>query len=434
VTLFGLLAKSMTRTEYKTDSRKLDSLILAALRAEDVERALKEGIATKSQIIDYLRPQATTIWDSAISEIEIASTALARTETAKSAADPAFKNLLDEEGKPFPAKIRFIDHVTNYIVFVAAMTLGTILLGILVEQGWTVSLRWLRVWSNIFKLAIVLMFSGLGIFVLKRSLAYARKVLVSELNEKRSAERAKTAKGIRTEYRIPELEQESFQLSQNADTAVVQKGILPLVRVFLNEQVGVREDAPLQVVLPDIPVPGLAEVFNPSYEIPTEAKEQVVRLFDAMPGGSIAIAGPRGAGKSTLLWAICNGSVKEIKDKQVLSISSSAPVKYDPREFILHLFSSVCRQVLRLNKEDDDVAPWRTIGRLKEPTTFRFEALRTVLPTLNRASFIAIFLGLNTLLLSGVPCNENGGTSEARGAGFLGSCKFRQRSTIYSNP
>ena len=46
-----------------------------------------------------------------------------------------------------------------------------------------------------------------------------------------------------------------------------------------------------KLTVPD-PPKGLAEAFNPTFEITTEARGQIRRLLNNMPGGSIGVAGP----------------------------------------------------------------------------------------------------------------------------------------------
>lgn len=107
---------------------------------------------------------------------------------------------------------------------------------------------------------------------------------------------------------------------------------------------------------------GLSEVLSMSRVVNTEARAKLGRMLDQMPGGSIGIAGPRGAGKTTLMRAYCAGGVAEIQGRPVLGVQTSAPVEYEPRDFILYLFQSVCRAVLVKFGEDLGAPPWRDEG------------------------------------------------------------------------
>ncbi|QXV66304.1 hypothetical protein INP83_04245 [Mucilaginibacter sp. 21P] len=137
-------------------------------------------------------------------------------------------------------------------------------------------------------------------------------------------------------------------LARLTNTNLQDKGVRELIRSMINE----RLTPVFALSLSNIEGKGLAEVIDVTQTIDSVAKHKLDFLISNMPGGSIGIAGPRGAGKSTLIQTYCgqNRSVRELKNKKVLGTMVSAPVKYDPREFILHLFSAVC---LALLKEED---------------------------------------------------------------------------------
>lgn len=131
---------------------------------------------------------------------------------------------------------------------------------------------------------------------------------------------------------------------QKVEDLIIEKGILPKLRLEINHKLKLKalQDS---IRLPDITIRGLAEVYHSIYEIPTNDIYRLDRLIKIMPGGSIGISGPRGVGKSTILWSFCKGN-KNAKGKKVISLLTSAPVNYDPREFILHIFSSLCIKIL----------------------------------------------------------------------------------------
>jgi hypothetical protein len=91
--------------------------------------------------------------------------------------------------------------------------------------------------------------------------------------------------------------------------------------------------------------PGLAEVIDEDYVVSTNAEAQLEKLVKRMPGGSIGISGPRGAGKTTLIRAFCRLPNRR-SDRPLVATVVSAPTRYDGREFVLHLFASVCESVL----------------------------------------------------------------------------------------
>ncbi len=96
---------------------------------------------------------------------------------------------------------------------------------------------------------------------------------------------------------------------------------------------------------------GLAEVSIDDNHVATGVQKRLLHLFTSLPGASIGISGPRGVGKSSLLSALC-GSNPTIAGRPAIAINTSAPVEYDGRDFLLHLFATLCRQVLRTEGED----------------------------------------------------------------------------------
>jgi hypothetical protein len=59
--------------------------------------------------------------------------------------------------------------------------------------------------------------------------------------------------------------------------------------------------------------------------------------------GSLGVSGPRGVGKSTILQFF--GADAPAKDDSDLRLVVAAPVDYEPREFIIHLFTRLCEAV-----------------------------------------------------------------------------------------
>jgi hypothetical protein len=91
--------------------------------------------------------------------------------------------------------------------------------------------------------------------------------------------------------------------------------------------------------------PGLAQLVDDDYGVPTRATEELADVFVAMPGGSIGLAGRRGIGKSKLIQRSC--PPPQIgRDPLLLATVVSAPTEYDGRDFVLHLFASICETVV----------------------------------------------------------------------------------------
>ncbi|WP_440106217.1 hypothetical protein [Streptosporangium sp. H16] len=113
--------------------------------------------------------------------------------------------------------------------------------------------------------------------------------------------------------------------------------------------------------------PGLSEVYDSTYNVPTRTVHEVKALLDGVSGMSLGIAGPRGSGKSTIVRQYCGpaprpprpGSggegfgrsrFREIRPPDDsagdLRCMVSAPVDYAARDFVLHLFATFCRSVI----------------------------------------------------------------------------------------
>jgi Cdc6-like AAA superfamily ATPase len=150
-----------------------------------------------------------------------------------------------------------------------------------------------------------------------------------------------------SELGIEKLEQQLIHVKERTERAIVNNIILPEARSIINSQISASYDTVLLIHS----APGLADVFDPEYEIPTKAKNQIQQLLQAMPGGSIGIAGPRGAGKTTLLRSFYEGFAEKLKSRDVLAVVTFTPVDYVAREYILYLFSSICRRLLKAKKE-----------------------------------------------------------------------------------
>jgi energy-coupling factor transporter ATP-binding protein EcfA2 len=98
---------------------------------------------------------------------------------------------------------------------------------------------------------------------------------------------------------------------------------------------------------------GLSEVVNSENEVPTAVYHDLLQTFENLPGASIGICGPRGAGKSTLLWSICRAN-RPVAGREAIAVYMAAPVEYETRDFMLHIFSCVCQQVLKTKRVEDD--------------------------------------------------------------------------------
>jgi hypothetical protein len=117
------------------------------------------------------------------------------------------------------------------------------------------------------------------------------------------------------------------------------------VRAWITQEVNAVSERSYETKLSYTDSSGLAEVDDSAREIPTGARDRLLRLMESMPGGAIGLSGSRGAGKTTLMRSLCR-SEKNGSDAPVVATMVDAPVSYDARDFVLHLFAQTCSEVL----------------------------------------------------------------------------------------
>ncbi|MEV7045542.1 hypothetical protein [Amycolatopsis sp. NPDC051061] len=104
--------------------------------------------------------------------------------------------------------------------------------------------------------------------------------------------------------------------------------------------------------------------------VQTQSIEAFRRELSRPDPGAIGIAGPRGVGKSTLMESALDNAFTGAGQPPFLNVAASAPVRYDAREFMLHLYAITCRAVLRtagpdeqVPAESEDELVWRRLRR-----------------------------------------------------------------------
>lgn len=142
------------------------------------------------------------------------------------------------------------------------------------------------------------------------------------------------------------------------------------VRLWLSEWANVVLGDIYEAELPELNPTGLAEVDDSEREIPTEASAELEHLIECMPASSIGIAGPRGAGKTTVLRHVTGSEREADKAESPFGIVVDAPVEYEARDFILHLFGRLCERVVGLRRVAE-LRGWnrpRGLGRRFRPS------------------------------------------------------------------
>lgn len=121
--------------------------------------------------------------------------------------------------------------------------------------------------------------------------------------------------------------------SEYAD--VIRKSMLGLVRAWINAKSSEHID-PSRLAVKT--APGLAAIYNREYMVSSEASDQLTDLFGQLSvGGTIGLAGPRGAGKTSLIRKYSPEETNFDPATAFISLLVSAPVEYQPIDFVLHL-------------------------------------------------------------------------------------------------
>ena len=126
-------------------------------------------------------------------------------------------------------------------------------------------------------------------------------------------------------------------------TALVDRGLRPIILQIRSSQDASAYTTSLRFVSSR----GLSDIFDPSLlEVETPGVKRIRDFLDSTPGGSIGLAGPRGTGKTTLMGSFVDGRSRRSDNRRGRAIQVSAPVQYVPRDFILHVFATLCQSVI----------------------------------------------------------------------------------------
>jgi len=125
---------------------------------------------------------------------------------------------------------------------------------------------------------------------------------------------------------------------------------------------------------------------DPEVPVISAAMKNVATTARTIGSGSIGISGPRGAGKSTVLNKFDTRDAAW-KSEQDIRVTVAAPVDYDAREFIIHLFTELCTRVAAEASPQDRIA--RRTQRHLEDLRFQRTYSSSWGPTIAPASFLS---------------------------------------------
>src|SRR5215203_5160457 len=335
--------------------------VLEASKDHQLRRAIDTSNLGLSFLTSELEKESPNLWEAASREFEALDEAQQRYVVANASFErkPSIRVLSAAENVAFELGYIWLDEPIIFLgipgLFAGAYFLAALLAGWTTPVDWVLNLLHLP-WDVSSSLVAVGVVAAIAV-------ALAVGLFLSVFVFEAIDDRLTYAIDRRHSRSIPVAEENIEEARQAAEQAVIENGLRPEIELIVEEyskpsySTELRTDA----------APTLAEVFNPKYEIPTRAKSDLARLISHMPGGSIGIAGPRGIGKTTLLRTVSDA--KTLKNRPVLSVVTSAPVEYETRDFVLHIFSSVCKRFLYLKDEATEAAqdPWTSMRRLQEP-------------------------------------------------------------------
>jgi len=143
-----------------------------------------------------------------------------------------------------------------------------------------------------------------------------------------------------------------------ADQEVARAGGLAASRAW-RKAIAAELEAVYSVQLRVGETPVLDAGAERNLQVKTPAHDEVGAKIRDMRGGAIGLAGPRGAGKSTLIAWFCGEAVEEVGARKTLTVSLSAPVDYQSRDFLLHLFASLCHRAIERTDKTYRRAYWK---------------------------------------------------------------------------
>lgn len=147
-----------------------------------------------------------------------------------------------------------------------------------------------------------------------------------------------------TENQVIEQFQEKMQKAEDRFSDAVSNSQIEFSRTFVNNYLKASYSCDFELRS----TTGLNENQIDTLRVPTTAHKELLQLMESMSGGSVGIAGNRGTGKSTLIRYLCSSSSR-LGAFQPITALVTAPVDYEPREFMLHLYSAICSSIVGPN-------------------------------------------------------------------------------------
>ncbi|HEY3710399.1 MAG TPA: transcriptional regulator [Amycolatopsis sp.] len=135
---------------------------------------------------------------------------------------------------------------------------------------------------------------------------------------------------------------ENVGMAYRAWTEAARTPLEPLLKIHVNEVLGLAFTTTLRPY--DHHALGQMRAGDRTV-ITIAVGERLRALLAGIKSGAVGMAGPRGAGKSTLLEAYRDGKFLDGPRHEHIAVLESVPVRYDAREFMLHLYGRTCGAV-----------------------------------------------------------------------------------------
>ncbi len=353
---------------FDPSAQALADFIEQALDTQEIRDKLNESECSADELRVFIAQRAPEIWASSAKQIASYNEA----EKAAAAAESEFSAIVGR--RPFLVYL-FTDLLPG--IFGTAFALA-VLIGI---TSWAFDFVRTGVVWLFHRIPWIPTIAVVAVIVLSLVILY-------RTSRARRREYAALKSGS---YATLEASKEQLESQHNDSQPAVINSIVANLREFFDNMAS----PPFRLDLPDADTTRFSEVPNPQFDIITDARRYLRTRVEKMNGGSIGIAGPRGCGKTTLLRSFCpEGNV----DPKELSIFATAPVQYEPREFLLQIFTFVCSRIIAKETKTDQQSSWTEMDSLRTGTTPTFLEPGIAASVLTAVAFI--LLGFGILLAS----------------------------------
>lgn len=362
---------------YSRNERTFGECILKSLDQEEIQDGINKARLSRERVTSIVEGKAEQIWNAVTDLIK-------RYEDIEEKLNWG-KEALQRELPRRSGVLVVLDRISSPFWKLSLLLMAINVAGILF--GWTDILGRFVPALTRWTVSSTMLVAGIALVILR-----------AELNSENKSRMARFYTTGSAQFGIKDSEEKLFEAHFAIEAAVVES-ITREIRAIISKRIEDSYDTELAIS----EAPGLSEVFDSEYEIDTDAKRKLNFMLETMPGGSIGIAGPRGAGKTTLISSYCGDSVTEINGRKILPLLVSAPVEYESRDFLLHLFSSLCHRILERSNSQYRRIQWKGIEEVQPPTALRL--IRSV-PTfvilffIIGAGFTAVSLTLAKLNLN----------------------------------